>query len=163
MVIQAARNALHEAGVQLDSGLCPADSAVLTAEAVNWAAKCLDEQFYDIKADVWQAASRIEGVQAGWCSDGTFALWAKGVGTAHAHDPWGQLWAITAHNLVDWVWSGIRRQELAFLAMRSAAMRRLLAMVTGAEWHREWTSEKVGRVAARLEQQLEQQPQREEV
>lgn len=125
-VIAAARSALEEAGVEIDGWLEPAVEAVLIAEAVNLAAKVIDEGFYRMKPSVWAAAARVDGVSAWWGTDGCLYLYAVGAGEVCAHDPWGELRELTERYVSRWDdawWSGLRRQGWAFEALRNEGVR----------------------------------------
>ena len=126
-ILCEARLALADEGVAIDGSHWNPATAVLIAEAVNWAAKCIDEAFYFIKPGVIEAALAV-GAEGGWGEDGVFYLAAPDVGVACFHDPMGQL----AHIKAIWPegWSGIRRQPWAFEICERASVRRLFAAAT---------------------------------
>ncbi|RQP22357.1 hypothetical protein [Piscinibacter terrae] len=132
--IDVSREPLYEVrGRLIEAGLAeaamlepdrPAD-AVLLCEACNWAAKSVSEEFYELKGPAVDSAAALD-CQSGW--DGNvFYLHAEGVGVACFHDPFGQ---IQSEGVWPHPWSGVRRQDLAFLAIKSPALRRLLDLAT---------------------------------
>lgn len=123
-----------------------APDAVLLAEAINLAAKIIDDSFYDIKPEVFAAASQIPGVESGWSCDGTFCLHVPGGGSVHSHDPYGELAELVDNATIDHEWSGLKRQNYAHFALESPAARRLLIV---AEEHR-WTDAQLRRAMVKL-------------
>ena len=126
-ILLAARLALADEGVTVEGSHWDAATAVMICEAVNWAAKSLDEAFYAMKPACIEAALAV-GADGGWGDDGVFYLTAPGVGVACFHDPVGAL----AHIQAQWRggWSGIRRQSWAFDICARASVRRLFALAT---------------------------------
>jgi len=120
-----AQYALVAAGIDGAADVCPLDpaGALLLAEACNLAAKIIDEGFYDLKP--WAiVAARALGCDGGWGDDGAYYLYAPGVGTAafHGDVPLTDSWPHP--------WSGVRRQDLAIIALSSPVVRSLLAAAT---------------------------------
>lgn len=125
---------LRIAGVEIKIDPYTPEGVVLIAEAVNLAAKVLDDSFYELKPDVWSVAAGWPGVTSGWADDGTFALYHPEAGTVHAHDPMGQ---IKAKGKWPHPWSGLCRQGSAIRALADDGVRRTVAFLTqpGNEHH----------------------------
>ena len=108
--LQRAAQSLQEAGIDLGNRLWwRVEDAILITEAVNLAAKILDEDFYSLKPDCVRECVEL-GAAGGW-RNGIFYLFHPEVGVASFHDPYDQIKVIG-----DWPyeWSGIRRQDQAF-------------------------------------------------
>ena len=127
-VIVAARLASEFLGAD---GVCiqfdmTAKSAVLIAEACNWAAKVVCESYYAIKPLVIEAAVAL-GASGGWGDDGCYYLSTPETGVASFHDPYGQIGAGG-----EWphAWSRISRQHAAFAIATNDSVRRLFAEAT---------------------------------
>ncbi len=89
--------------------------ALLTAEAVNWAAKTIDWWYYSLKPYVVEAAAHLPNIESGWGQDSCFYLYTEGAGTAAFHDPYNQ---INVGGCWLFPWSRVSRQELAFDLLR---------------------------------------------
>ena len=103
-----------------------AKSAVLIAEACNWAAKVVCESYYALKPLVIEAAVAL-GASGGWGDDGCYYLASQETGVASFHDPYGQIGADG-----EWphAWSRISRQHAAFAIATNDSVRRLFAEAT---------------------------------
>ena len=127
-VIVAARLASEVLGA--DGVFVPFDmtakSAVLIAEACNWAAKTVCESYYALKPLVVEAAVAL-GASGGWGDDGCFYLSTPETGVASFHDPYGQIGSDG-----EWphAWSRISRQHAAFSIATNDSVRRLFAEAT---------------------------------
>ena len=125
--LQAALYAVDEA-----AALVPATSwgAQLLAEAVNWAAKTVDPQWYAVKPLAWALAFEL-GCAGGWGDDGCFYLSSPEAGVSCAHDPGGELRDLVPERHT-WphAWSGIYRQDLAWEIIRCAETRSKIAALT---------------------------------
>jgi hypothetical protein len=108
--VEQAERWLREDGVQLDKTLPYAAWAVLIAEAVNWAAKVIDGEYYDLKPRVVDYVSQCVGVRGGWYG-GAYYMYHYAVGVVSFHDPHGE---ITASGCWPFPWSGVSRQEHVF-------------------------------------------------
>jgi hypothetical protein len=118
---------LIEAGVTEAKHLDPANPAVALAlaEAVNLAAKSIDDRFYRLKpamiVSAWKMGNRF-GYNKG---DNTYNLFHPDLGTASFHDPGEEVYRIITGILNEddpewnYEWSGITRQELAFQVLNS--------------------------------------------
>lgn len=152
-VLRDAVEALASRGVHVPDAIASqphhGPHAVLLAEAVNLAAKVIDEGFYDLKPRVFCAAAMMPGVEHGWSTDGCFYLKAPGAGEVCCHDPYGQTDYLAAQlgltRTWETPWSGIKRQGLAFAALASSAIRRLLQEATDGRWR----DQQVRRIARR--------------
>lgn len=125
-ILSAAAAALEAAGVSVPVSPWDTTGAVMIAEAVNWAAKAIDEGFYFIKPRVIEAASAI-GCDGGWGADGCYFLADDRAGVVSFHDPFGE---IRADGSWDHPWSGIRRQDAAFSILADARVRRVFREAT---------------------------------
>jgi hypothetical protein len=100
---------------------------VLVTEAVNLAAKYLDEGFYGIKPELVDYVAGLPGVESGWGYDGVFYLYTPATGACCFHDPYQQ---ITAEGHWPHPWSGIRRQDQAFRLLTNTKKRAQIARRT---------------------------------
>jgi hypothetical protein len=111
---------LQDAGVNFGCGffqLTEREQAVLVTEAVNWAAKSIDDWFYGLKSRMYQYA--LDQGALGWYNEDeeVYYLYTPRTGVACFHDPFGEM---------EWVhgkrfnighcygWSGVYRQDQAF-------------------------------------------------
>lgn len=149
---------LRSHGVDVNVSPIDPSGAVLVAEGVNWAAKAIDERFYEIKAMVAVAAAMTPGVNYAWGLDESnrdvLYLTAEGAGEVAFHDPFGEI-PKAAKKLglelvinLDHQWSGVRRQALAFAALKCRSVRKLIAAATSGE--QKWTDAHLQRFASRL-------------
>lgn len=108
----------------------PAARAVLVAEAVNLAAKCIDPEFYTLKPAIFVEAARRgkdDGVTVYYREeDGTWNLYHPAAGVVSFHDPGdeiprliGDAQAVT-FSPQPYPWSGVFRQDSAFDILHSA-------------------------------------------
>ena len=58
-ILSSAKTALEKAGIQVPHSPWDRAGAVMIAEAINLAAKVVDEDFYDMKSAVIDAAERF--------------------------------------------------------------------------------------------------------
>lgn len=129
--LQRAAQALADAGIDLD-GRCwwRVEDAILITEAVNLAAKVIDEDFYALKPDCVRECVGM-GADGGW-RGGIFYLYHPAVGVASFHDPFDQ---IEVDGSMGWPfeWSGVYRQEQAFdlLVDRKALLKMRFATAPG--------------------------------
>lgn len=128
MVVSLAAYALEQYGVKVPSSTWEPSTALMVAEAVNLAAKTIDDGFYAIKHRVIDAAVAL-GCAGGWGSDGdgVFYLHHPDVGVACFHDPFDEI-----KSKGRWFepWSGIPRQNAAFQILGMPAVRRLYREAT---------------------------------
>lgn len=111
--IDTAARWLREDGIvnMLSDNLSFADRAVLLCEAVNAAAKAIDDGYYWIKASLVSWVSELPEVISGWNTEKeVYYLFTKNAGTVSFHDPAGE---ITASGNWPHEWSGVTRQENA--------------------------------------------------
>ena len=138
--LEAAKMRLHQDGIDL--GECWEDSiqaAILITEAVNWAAKTIDWEYYTLKPrcieECW-----AKGAEGGW-RDGIFYLYHPDVGVASFHDPNDEIGIDCRYRWL-WEWSGIPRQNLAFdlLVDRKTLLYMKFCTAPGdlGEWVRSW-------------------------
>lgn len=126
-VVSLAASALAEYGIETPYSTWEAPTALLVAEAVNHAAKTIDEGFYLLKPRVIDAAFQM-GCEGGWGDgDGVFYLFTEKTGVACFHDPMNEI-----KSTGRWYepWSRIPRQNMAFAILRSKAVLRLYAETT---------------------------------
>jgi len=145
--MSAIRAALVEGGCREALGMSPWDAAgaVCLTEAVNAVAKWdwedgdpADEAWYLVKPWAVVVAAQL-GATIAWGDDGTIALYAEGAGVATFHDPYGEIEdiarrrgvAITGHI----PWSGVRRQDWAFILLANPIRRRAMALATDPRFH----------------------------
>lgn len=146
-------------GVRVGIDPVSPEGALLIAEAINWAAKALDESFYRLKPVVWVAAASLDGVSAVYC-DGIVYLDESRSGVS-AHDPFGEIMHLARAVGVDIPetsvsWDGFVRQPYAFLALRSACVRRILSAYAHGEVCKEQATRVLTRLAALLSQRTAQ-------
>jgi len=136
-IFEEALDLLREVGVHVSQWL--PGWQLLALEAVNWAAKQVDESFYDLKPEMADRLAENPEFRSGWTADRTFAAYHPDVGTVHVHDPMGQ---IKSQQGWDVEWSGVRRQHLSFQAVADARLRKALAILTrpGRTW--DWEDSK---------------------
>ena len=81
-------------------------------EAINWAAKVVDPEYYVLKPHVINAVAKLRDVSCGWARDeggnAVFYLFHPEAGVASFHDPDGE---INADGSWDFPWSQVTRQE----------------------------------------------------
>lgn len=109
--VSIAEEWLREDGVAIGKTLPFQARAVLVAEAVNWAAKVINPEYYNIKPLVIDEVAGMPEVLSGWGEDDCFYLFHQEVGTASFHDPNGD---IATQGSWDFPWSGVGRQEFVF-------------------------------------------------
>ena len=125
-ILSMAAAALESVGVSVPVSPWDVGGAVMIAEAVNWAAKVIDEEFYSLKPRVIEAAVEI-GADGGWGDDGCYYLASERSGVASFHDPFGE---IRAGGSWDHPWSGVRRQDAAFHILTDTRIRRVFREAT---------------------------------
>ena len=128
-----ARQELIKHGVNLGETSLNSEGLVLLAEAINLASKELDYYLYELKPALFAEAANSPNVQSGWGNDGCFYLFHANVGTICAHDPFGEIEKIIpkdANNVWEHNWSGIYRQDYAFIALIDKTYRKRIATLT---------------------------------
>lgn len=130
VIINDAIAALKENEISFnDKGLSLAEVALLTAEAINLAAKVIDADFYNLKPSVIDAAMEL-GCIGGWNGDVFYMEVENGhVGVVSFHDPYSQ---ITSNGYWPHGWSGIKRQDMAFELLINPTVRRVYSEATSA-------------------------------
>ena len=124
--LEEAVTLLREAGVKLAHGWArEVGYPLLIVEAVNHAAKVIDERFYSLKPRLisW-LANRFDG---GWGEDDVFYLFHEEIGVVCLHDPYNQ---ITAKGEWPHRWSGVLRQQDAFETLIDEDLQRSFAEKT---------------------------------
>lgn len=120
-ILADARIRLEQDGIEIRRSHLDPAGAVLLAEAVNWAAKAVDEEYYLLKPEVVWAAAAI-GADSCWV-DGVYHLWAPGLTAPRGfHDPYGQFdWdeselpePVAEFDWGSYEWDGISRQHLSW-------------------------------------------------
>lgn len=114
-------------GVQIDINEQSPGGAAAIAEAVNWAAKTIDLNFYSLKPYAVVSAALL-GASL-WNRGGVWYLYGKGIGTVSFHDPHDEINYLVSHYDIpvkDWgyEWSGISRQEDAFDILKNKKLRK---------------------------------------
>lgn len=147
-ILSAAAAALEAVGVSVPVSPWDTAGAVWIAEAINWAAKAIDEDFYFLKPRVIEAARAI-GCDGGWGEDGCFFLADPRAGVSSFHDPFGE---IRADGTWSHPWSGIRRQDFAFSILTDTRVRRVFREATAPDGAILGVSDsRVRKILARLE------------
>lgn len=132
---QASSDAIAEAvgdlradGISIPTEWWTSRNLVLIAEAVNWAAKAVDEDYYAVKHRLINALVDLNrsDIKYGW-NNGVFAMFHPEVGTVWFHDPFG---VIEANNDWPYAWSGVERQAYAFDTLAKECWRRYFASQT---------------------------------
>ncbi len=136
--------ALHGIGFsqEVERNISEAARSVLLAEAVNWAAKDIDTGFYTLKPAIFVEAAE-QGARSGVyihydSHDRTWNIGHAESGVVSYHDPGGEIADQIAErgkshfhfSEKPFSWSGVTRQERAFLALRHLDYVDNLASVT---------------------------------
>jgi len=135
--VAIAAGALRNAGVSVEVSTETIEGAIMIAEAVNLAAKVIDDGFYELKPKVIDAAAEM-GARGGWGEDGAFYLYHESVGVASFHDPWCEIGSGGEWHTP---WSEVTRQELAFQLLVDENLRREVALKTSpkfSEMRKSW-------------------------
>jgi hypothetical protein len=108
---------------------------VLMVEAVNLAAKELDQRFYAIKPLLVELAAAPENNIRVWSGvdavgEAVYYLYHRTAGTVSVHDPNGQISPEVDNSGWSFGWSGIYRQDLAFDLMQDTNLLHEMAQAT---------------------------------
>lgn len=143
-VLSILQRELEEVGVHFGNAYYgvqdPAARAILAAEAVNWAAKTIDENWYDVKAAACQAALTFGALA--WVEDDEYNnpvlyIFHREVGTASFHFPdTDELFSMEGEKFHGYglqgrfPWSGIGRQDQAFDLLQNVELLEQYAWAT---------------------------------
>lgn len=149
LILQQVKAALEAEGVEVEGAgyysVSPAARNVLLTEAVNWAAKDIDYNFYSLKPSVFMATAILganegvevyhdEGEEEGYAP--VWRMYHPEVGAIGFHDPTGELTKLMAQQSANVVFanpfgfSGISRTEKAFDLLSSAEEVQAMAKAT---------------------------------
>jgi len=139
-VLGNAKEMLYNAGVTNIEHVDVYDpkGALMLAEAVNWAAKVIDPDFYAIKPLLVVACSLLNNVESGW-DRGVFYLYHNSIGEVSFHDPYDQIWDCQTilgipRNKWEHGWSEINRQPLAFDTLTNPKLQKRLANLSNTKY-----------------------------